>query len=87
MSRKWTSTIKGKEDHQSEVRIFMEIKSKASKILLNKDKHTNGNLVFFHQNIRGLSGKIDKLNCSITSKSINPHLICLSEHYMTDFRI
>jgi hypothetical protein len=65
----------------------MEMKSKPSKIPLNTDEHTNDNLVLFHQNIRGLSGKIDELNCSIISKSINPHLICLSEHYMTDVKI
>jgi hypothetical protein len=65
----------------------MEMKSKPSKIPLNKDEHTNDNLVLFHQNIRGLSGKIDELNCSVISKNINPHLISLSEHYMTDFKI
>jgi hypothetical protein len=69
------------------VRILYGNKIKTSKILLNKDKHTNDNLVLFHQNIRGLAGKIDELKCLIISKSINPHLIYLSEHYMTDFKI
>jgi hypothetical protein len=65
----------------------MEMKSKPSKIPLNKNEHINDNLVLFHRNIRCISGKIYELNCSIIIKSINPHLICLSEHYITDFKI
>jgi hypothetical protein len=38
-------------------------------------------LTIFHQNIRGLKQKIDELLCMLTSINLNPHIICLSEHY------
>jgi hypothetical protein len=59
----------------------MGIKSEASKPLHNKFKHSNDNLVIFHQNIRGLAGKMDEFNCITTCKHINSHLIFLSEHH------
>jgi predicted metal-dependent RNase len=65
----------------------MGIKSKASKPLHNKIKHTKDNLVLLHQNIRGLAGKMDEFNCVIACKHINPHLICLSEHHMSDLKL
>jgi hypothetical protein len=44
-------------------------------------RHVNDSLTVIHQN-RGLSNKSDELICSLTSNN-NPHLICLSEHYLT----
>jgi exonuclease III len=38
----------------------------------------------FHQNIRGLKVKHDELICSLISHKVAPHLICLSEHYLTE---
>ena len=34
----------------------------------------------FHQNIRGLSNKVDELLFSLTSQ--NPHVLCLTEHHL-----
>jgi len=39
-------------------------------------------LIIYHQNIRGLVSKKDELNIIMQDKSINPHLICLSEHHL-----
>jgi hypothetical protein len=46
-------------------------------------RHVNDSRTVIHQNIRGLSNKSGELICSLTSNNINPHLICLSEHYLT----
>jgi hypothetical protein len=62
----------------------MGIKSKSNKSSFNKLNYTKDSLILIHQNIRGLGGEIDELMCSIVSNNINPHLICLSEHYMSD---
>jgi hypothetical protein len=35
------------------------------------------------QLFRGLSNKSDELICSFTTNKINPHIICLSEHYLS----
>jgi hypothetical protein len=65
----------------------MGIKLKSNKPLINMTKHSKDSLVLIHQNIRGLAGKIGELNCSMVSKNINPHLICLSEHHMSDLKL
>ena len=39
-------------------------------------------LIICHQNIRDLVSKKDKLNMIMLHMSINPHLICLSEHHL-----
>jgi hypothetical protein len=54
----------------------------------NPPSHSIKNsLITFHQNIRGLMNKIDELNCSMMTRHINPHLLCLSEHYMTNSKL
>jgi hypothetical protein len=66
---------------------FMGKKLKSYKPLINMTKHTKESLVLIHQNIRGLAGKTDELNCSIVSKNMNPHLIRISEHHMSDLKL
>ena len=44
-------------------------------------------LIIYHQNIRGLVSKKDELNIIMQDKSINPHLICLSEHHLKTLEI
>jgi exonuclease III len=43
---------------------------------------SENNLTIFHQNIRGLSGKIDEL--LIHMIGLKPHLLCFSEHHIKD---
>jgi hypothetical protein len=59
----------------------------SNKSLFNKFNYTKDSLILIHQNIRGLGGKIGELKCSIVSKNVNPHLICLSEHHMLDQKL
>jgi hypothetical protein len=47
-------------------------------------KHSNDSLNLIHQNSRSLVSKSDELLCLIASNNINPYLICLSEHYLSD---
>jgi hypothetical protein len=48
----------------------------------SSDKLTlNNSLTIIHQNIRGLKDKIDELMHTLASNNMNPHIICLSEHY------
>jgi hypothetical protein len=72
-----------KEDHLLEMRIFMGIKSKSNKLSFNKFNYTKDSLILIHQNI----SKIDELKCSVVRNNINPHFICLSEHYMSDQKL
>ena len=44
-------------------------------------------LIICHQNIRDLVSKKDKLNMIMLHMSINPHLICLSEHHLKTLEI
>ena len=44
------------------------------------DSNSN-NLKIFHQNIRGLTHKIDELLISLTK--INPQVLCITEHHLT----
>ena len=46
------------------------------------NKHTENNLTIFHQNICGLSNKIDELLNSLTKNT--PQIICITEHHLTD---
>jgi hypothetical protein len=41
-------------------------------------------LNIFHQNIRGLRNKSDELINSFVVDSINPYILCLSEHHMEE---
>jgi exonuclease III len=60
---------------------------KANKSFFNVIKHHKDSLILIHQNIRGLGSKNDELLCSIVSNNINPHLICLSEHHLSDQKL
>jgi hypothetical protein len=62
----------------------MGIKTDLKENLVNQPKDS---LVIIHQNIRGFMNKIEELNCSIVTRNIHPHLIYLSEHYMTKRRL
>jgi exonuclease III len=44
------------------------------------DKHKSTNFITFHQNIRGLTHKIDELLISLSC--INPQVLCVSEHHL-----
>ena len=57
---------------------------KPNKAFTKETMHANDSLTVIHQNIRGLSSKSDEFICSIVSNNINPHLICLSEHHLTN---
>jgi hypothetical protein len=48
---------------------------------------SNSAFSIYHQNTRGLKDKFDKLICSLIGYNIQPHLICLSEHYMTELTL
>ena len=39
----------------------------------------------FHQNIRGLKGKIDEFGLYLLD--VTPHIICLTEHHLKDHEI
>jgi hypothetical protein len=42
-------------------------------------------LKVFHQNIRGLRNKINELLCSL--HPVLPHILCLTEHHMTQLEL
>ena len=65
----------------------MAIKSKSNKLFFSKSNYTEDSLILIHQTIRGLGGKIDELKCSAESNNINPHLISLTEHHMSDQKL
>jgi hypothetical protein len=67
--------------------IFMGIKPESNKSLSSAVKQSEDCLVIIHQNIKGLANKTDELNCSMVTRNISPHLICLSEHDMTDLKL
>jgi exonuclease III len=53
-----------------------------------KHKHTMHNtLHLFHQNIRGIQHKLDELICMLHSYDLSPHIICITEHYLTEYRL
>jgi len=41
-------------------------------------------LIAFHQNVRGLGNKSHELMTSFVLRSINSHILCLSEHHMEE---
>jgi len=45
--------------------------------------NTNSWLTIFHQNERGLSDKSGEVMCSLITNMFTPHLLCLSEHFIT----
>ena len=44
-------------------------------------------LTIFHQNIRSVMTKKEELDIIMQDKSVNPHLICLSEHHLKTYEI
>jgi hypothetical protein len=51
----------------------------------NKNMEDEGRLRLFHQNIRGLKGKVNEFLLSLEDEA--PHIICLSEHHMKEGEI
>jgi hypothetical protein len=45
------------------------------------------NIILFHQNIQSLSNKIDELSITMHNNGIDPHFICLSEHFLKESEI
>jgi len=41
--------------------------------------------IIYHQNIRGLKGKINKFMLSLPAEA--PHLICFNEHHLKDYEL
>jgi hypothetical protein len=52
---------------------------------LVKNEDINNRLSIYHQNIRGLKGKIDEFLLSLTAEA--PHLICLTEHHLKEHEL
>jgi hypothetical protein len=51
----------------------------------NKNVDVEGPFRMYHQNIRGLKGKINQLGVSFLD--VAPHIICLTEHHLKDHEI
>jgi hypothetical protein len=51
----------------------------------NKNVNINNLFKIFHQNIRGLKGKINEFMFSVFSEL--PHINCLTEHHLKDYEI
>ena len=45
------------------------------------------NAILYHQNIRGLTNKIDEINIIMQSDCIGPQLVCFTEHHLKDSEI
>ena len=41
-------------------------------------------LILIHQNIRGISSKINEFTSTLTLEHINPQITCFSEHHMSE---
>ena len=51
----------------------------------SKNVDINNLFKIYHQNIRGLRGKINEFMYSLLSET--PHIICLTEHHLKDYEI
>jgi hypothetical protein len=51
----------------------------------NKNNDINKPFKIFHQNIRGVQGKINELMISLLNEK--PNIICLTEHHLTDYEM
>jgi exonuclease III len=51
----------------------------------NKSVGVEGQFRVYHQNIRGLRGKVTELLLSVLDEA--PHIICLTEHHLKDYEI
>ena len=48
---------------------------------VKEDEEMDESLLLIHQNIRGLSNKINEFTSMLTLEHINPQVICFSEHH------
>ena len=51
----------------------------------NKNVDVESRLRVYHQNIRGLKGKVNELSLSFLEEA--PHIICLTEHHLKEHEI
>jgi hypothetical protein len=51
----------------------------------NKNDDINNFFKIYHQNIRGLKGKTNEIMLSLLTEA--PHLICLTEHHLKNYKI
>ena len=49
---------------------------------VKEDEEMDESLLLIHQNIRGLSSKINEFTSMLTLEHINPQVICFSKHHM-----
>jgi hypothetical protein len=49
----------------------------------NKNDDINNLFKIYHQNIRGINGKINEFMHTLLTEA--PHLICLTEHHLKDY--
>ena len=52
---------------------------------LVKNDDINNRLSIYHQNIRGIKGKIDEFLMSLPAEA--PHLMCLTEHHLKEYEL
>jgi exonuclease III len=50
-----------------------------------KNDDINNRFIIYHQNIRGLKGKINEFMLSLPAEV--PHLICFTEHHLKDYEL
>jgi hypothetical protein len=48
-----------------------------------KNDDINNHFMIYHQNIRGLDGKLNEFLLSLSAEA--PHLICFTEHHIKDY--
>jgi exonuclease III len=51
---------------------------------VKEDEEMDESLILIHQNIRGLSSKINEFTSKLTLVNINPQVICFSVHHMME---
>jgi exonuclease III len=54
-------------------------------VKIDKNDDINNRFSIYHQNIRGLKGKITEFLLSLPTEA--PHLICLTEHHLKDYEL
>ena len=56
--------------------------------LTNCDSFTrNNSVIVYHQNIRSVTNRSDEISINLQMNHIEPHLICLTEHHLTNSEI
>jgi len=56
-----------------------------NKQVTKKNDDINNQIKIFHQNIRGIKGKINEFRLQLLTEE--PHVICLTEHHLKDHEI